>query len=213
MALTPINPPAGGAATAQTVAGTARDYISSGTCSGTAFTHEQRLTVAYTLTTRVDPNGAWLPGSNTVSGLSLTVYANVNGTRGDFSTSANVSGCTNAANMRQDQIFDISSTTTATAGALGTAGMITTASAGTFRRWANSSDVDFYDTGNFQRVWFPLEGMPAGFNNNADLSKVVLRQLISQILDGGLHYSNDGTAASVASVPTQTRFDRTLIRI
>ena len=213
MALTPINPPTGGATTAQTVAGTGREYISSGTCSGTAFTHEQRLTVAYTLTTRVDPNGAWLPGSNTVSGLSLAIYANANGTRADFSTSANASGCTNAANLRQDQIFDISSTTTATAGALGTAGMITTASAGMFRRWANSSDIDYYTAGNFQRVWFPLEGLPAGFNNNADLSKLVLRQLVYQILDGGLDFSNTGIAADKEKLPAQTNFDRTLIRI
>jgi len=213
MALSPINPPTGGAATAQTVQGTSRDYISSGICSGTAFTHEQRLTISYTMTTYPQNTGAWLPATAEVSGLKLQVYMNATGQRGDFSTSANVSGCTNAANMRQDQVFDISSTTTATAGALGTAGMITTASAGTFRRWAESSDIDFFEGRTYSRVWFPLDGLPQGFQDNVDLSTQILRQVIYQVLDGGLEYSPDGTQASVLTMPTNTHFDRSLIRI
>lgn len=213
MAFTPVNPPAGGAAAATTAQGTSRDYISSGICSGTAFTHEQRLTVAYTLTSRSNPDGAWLPGSATASGLSLTIYANANGTRGFFSTSANVSGCTNAANMRQDHIFDISSSTTATAGALGTAGWITTASAGTFRTWANSSDVEYNDSGNFIKVWFTTDGLPTSWNNNASMCKAVIRQIIYQVIDGGMEYSMDGTAAGSQLMPAQANFDRTLIRI
>jgi hypothetical protein len=213
MALTPITPPTGGAATAQTVQTTSRDYIASGSCSGTAFTHEQRLTISYTMTTYPQPTGAWLPATADVSGFSLQIYANATGQRGDFSTSASDgSGCANAANMRQDQVFDISSTSIAT-GALGTAGMITTASAGTFRRWALATDTDFFEGNTYSRVWFPLDGLPQGFQNNVDLSKQVLRQIIYQVLDGGLEYSPDGTQASVLQMPTNTYFDRSLLRI
>ena len=215
MALTPINPPVGGAATAQTVAGTSREYISSGTCSGTAFTHEQRLTISYTLTTAPRMTGSWLPATENVSGMSLTVYSNVIGQKGDFSTSASDgSGCANAANMRQDQVFDISSTTAGVAaGAFGDIGMITTASAGMFRRWAESTDVDFFEGKTYQRVWFPTDGLPTGFQRNADLSAQIMRQMIYQILDGGLEYSNDGTQAGVSQIPTDTYTDRTLLRL
>ena len=132
----------GGGTVTQDARGGGRMYISSGTCSGVAFTQEQRLTIGYELTTRSDPTGAWVPASQSVSGLLLTIYASTFGNRAEFSTSGNVSGCTNAANLRQLHQFDLSSTT-ATGGSLGTAGMVLTTSAGFTRKWAAAGDADY----------------------------------------------------------------------
>ena len=201
--------PGGGTATQDTRGG-GRNYISSGTCSGVAYTQEQRLTIGYELTTRSDPTGAWVPASQSVSGLLLTIYASTFGNRAEFSTSGNVSGCTNAANLRQLHHFDLSSTT-ATGGSLGTAGMVLTTSAGLSRKWAAAGDADYMNSMQYVNVWFPTKGLPSGWNNGSTMSQHVIKEVIYAVVKGGLEYSTDGTAGGKSNTGAMTNFDESLI--
>mgnify|MGYP003111230737 CR=1 FL=1 len=194
MTPTPISPPAGGGVV-PSVNPNGQPYIGSGICSGTAFTHNQTMSIYGQVTTKNDLDGAWLPGTTSTSGIKFSVYVYAVGDLHDFSTSAGVSGCANMANMRQMQEFVLSSTSNSTANIFGGGNFIvTTASSGEFRRWARGSDSEYQGHYAYGNAWFPTDQFPTGWNTNPDICLNVLRGLIQQILAGGVLYSNNATA-------------------
>ena len=159
--------------------GGSRNLVTSGNCSGTAYTHQQDLTVYYEITTVSQPAGTWLPTATSVSGLKLSVFGNTTDSLDWFSTSAtDGSGCANAANMRQGHNFSISSTTGSVG--MGTQGAIYTTSAGIERRWTQVGDTESSDNRIYLDAWYPLGGLAADWNNNDTLSAAVARAVIGK---------------------------------
>jgi len=201
MTPTPISPPAGGGVN-PSVNPNGNPYIGSGICSGTAFTHNQTLSIYYEVTTKNGLDGAWIPGATSSSGILFSVYGYASDSLDQFSTSGGASGCANAANSRQMQEFVLSSTENSTANVFGPGkGIVTTASAGMFRRWTQGGDAEQNYHYAYGFGWFPTDQFPADWNRNATWSLQVLRGLIQQILAGGVLYSNTRSAPPDSSPP------------
>jgi hypothetical protein len=213
MTPTPITPPAGGSITQQT-AGGMHPYITNGACSGTAIRHEQSLTIAYQLVSRTDQSNDWIPlSSNTASGLRLTIRGTSQDNLFDFQTSAAVgSTCDTAANARQTHEFILSSTDGA-AGTLGRFGVIYTASGGVTQRWATTSDFASFDTRQYLNGWISTDNMPAGWEDSQALSEDFVKELIARICNGGIEYSNDGSAAGMTLSDSWFGMDYSLMNL
>ena len=201
MTPTPISPPNGGTITQQTAGGMS-NYVVNGACSGTAFRHTQVLDLSYQRVNRVDASNDWIPlSSSTTSGLQITVRGVVNDELFDFQTSAQTgSTCSTAANARQAQEFILSSSTTS-AGGMGTAGVLYTASAGVTQRWAELGDTASFDTREYYNVWIDTSNMPTGWESNQAQSEALVKEIIARIVAGGLEFSNDGSAPSDVALP------------
>lgn len=182
-------------------AGGGQGYVNSGTCSGTAYTHTQDLIVFYSITTISEPSNAFPPTCSTVSALNLTVMGGGADTLAQFSTSSSsgLSGCAGAANAVQAHTMTLSSTDAAAG--MGTQGAIYTVSGGYRRRWTQTGDVAATDYRTYTNAMYLLPGLPTGWNNNADLSNNVARQVIRLICNGGMEYSPNGVAPPEVSDP------------
>jgi hypothetical protein len=180
-------------------AGGGQGYVNSGTCSGTAFTHTQDLIVFYQVTTINEPSNQFPPTCATVSALNLTVMGGGSDSLGQFSTSSAGSGCAGAANAVQAHTMVLSSTDAAAG--MGTQGAIYTTSGGYRRRWTQTGDVASTDYRTYTNALYLLPGLPTGWNNNADLSNNVARQVIRLICNGGMQYSPNGVAPPQVASP------------
>ena len=184
-------------------AGGGQGYIPSGSCSGTAYTHTQDLTIFYEIITVNRPSSAFPPGCTAVSALSLTVFGGGTNTLNQFSTSAvggsNSSGCAAAANAMQAHTMAVSSTSNSTG--MGSAGTIYTLSGGYSRRWSQIGDVDEQDFRWYTNALFPIDGLPLGWQNNLTLSNEIARSIVRQLCNGGLEYSMNGVAPPQTATP------------
>ena len=180
-------------------AGGGNQYQASGSCSGTAWTHTQDLTIFYEMVSIPQNAGTWLPSTTTVSALKLTVMGNAENSLGFFATSAvsGASGCATAANARQAHVLTLSSTDSSVA--LGVAGAIYTLSAGYERRWAIQGDGNDRDSRHYGNALFRVDGLPAYWNYNTTLSNQVARQIISRVCNGGIRYQNDGVSPPITA--------------
>jgi len=173
-------------------AGGGQPFVASGPCSGTAWTHTQDLTIFYQVVTIPQNAGTWLPTTNTVSALNLTVYGNGESALSFFSTSSvsGATGCATAADARQAQVLTLSSTNSTNG--MGSAGAIYTLSGGYERRWSQTGDSDQNDNRMYLNCLFPIDGVPENWQFDATLSNNIARQIISRVCNGGLKYQNDG---------------------
>jgi len=172
-------------------------FQSSGPCSGTTWTHTQDLTIFYEVVTYPRPTGGtWLPSTTDVSALKLTVMGNAGNSLDFFVTSSvsGASGCATAADARQAHVLALSSTTITTSNAMGGAGAIYTLSGGYERRWTQTGDVAQVDNRFYGEGLFEINGLPNNWIYDPTLSTQVARQIISRVCNGGIRYSNDGTA-------------------
>ncbi len=175
-------------------AGGGNQFQASGPCSGIAWTHTQDLFIGYEIVTIPQSAGTWFPSTTDVSALKLSVWGNAEDSLDFFATSSvsGASGCATAADARQAHILTLSSTNAAVG--MGTAGSIYTLSGGYERRWTRTGDVDKHQGRSYQNMLFPIDGLPTNWNNNNTLSNNVARQIIAQVVNGGLRWSEDGIA-------------------
>ena len=185
-------------------AGGGQQFQSSGPCSGTAFIHTQDLTIFYEIVTMPQNSGTWLPSTTDVSALKLTVMGNGEDSLSFFSTSA-VSGstgsgttqCATAADARQAHVLTLSSSDSAAG--MGGAGAIFTLSGGYERRWSQTGDTNLQDSRLYVNGLFEIDGLPTGWETNADLSNNVARQIIARVCNGGLRYQNNGISPPITA--------------
>ena len=185
-------------------AGGGQQFQASGPCSGSAFTHTQDLTIFYQIVTMPQQTGTWLPSTTDVSALKLTVMGNGEDSLAFFSTSA-VSGsvgsgttqCATAADARQAHVLTLSSTDSATG--MGNAGSIFTLSGGYERRWSQTGDANRQDSRMLINGLFEINGLPDGWQTNADLSNNIARQIVARVSNGGLRYQNEGVGNPVTA--------------
>lgn len=171
-------------------------FVSSGPCSGTAWTHHQDLTIFYEVVTFPQVTGAWLPASTETSALRITVYGNAETALNFFSTSAvtGTSACATAAEARQAHILAVSSTTAAVGAGMGNAGSIYTLSAGYERRWTHAGDATAKDGRVYVNGLFEIAGLPSGWRTNEILSNRVATAIIQRVCNGGIQHQNDGVS-------------------
>jgi len=182
-------------------AGGGQGYIPSGSCSGTAYTHTQDLTIFYEVVTVNRPSSTFPPGCTAVSAISLTVFGGGSNTLNQFSTSAlTTSACQGAANAMQAHTMAVSSTDTTYAGTMGAHGTIYTLSGGYTRRWTQIGDVADQDFRWYTNALFPIAGLPTGWAHNVTMSNSVARSIVRQLCQGGMEYSMTGVAPPQTSV-------------
>lgn len=194
----PIPPPApagqSAASTPFNQAGGGQGYMPEGSCAGQAFLHEQNLNVYYTVSTVSVPTGGWPTGCKSLSALVLHVNGVGEDSIIDFVTSASVqngvSSCSGAFNATQSHILAVSSTTSTTAGVMGTIGNIRTTSGGYTRRRARTGDVEGRDYRWMGQMIYLIEGLPNGWNHDVNMSGDVARGVVQAINAGGLQYWN-----------------------
>ena len=193
-------------------AGGGQPFVASGPCSGTVLVHTQDLMISYEITTMAQGGGTWLPTSTDVSALKLYVVGCADDSLSFFSTSS-VSGaqCAGAADARQAHVLTLSSTT-ATA-AMGTAGSIYTLSGGYERRWTRTGDAAEEQRFYGGNILFPIVGLPENWNYDSTLSNNIARQIVAQVVAGGLEYSADGTLANKTVMPQWDLMDFSLMDI
>jgi len=179
--------------------GGARPFVASGPASGIAWTHTQDLTIFYEIVSIPQNAGTWLPSTTNVSGLKLTVYGNAEDSLDFFSTSAvsGAGGYGTAADARQAQVLTLSSSTGSVG--FGTAGAIYTLSSGFERRWWQTGDSNQSDNRTYVNALFDINGLPDGWQINANLSNNVARQVIARVCNGGLRYQNDGVSPPITA--------------
>ena len=198
--ITPINP-------ASVANGAGDSYVASGLNRADVWEHSQTAGCYYKFTSRTDPNGSWLPGSTTTSGLELTMFGSVDQSIYPFAASGDASA---ASGLSARQLQQVSYSATVGSGGMGTEGMIYTVSAGVIRRLAIATDTEYHASWNTTSIWFPT-GDNTGFQTDATFAQSMVRNIISFIERGGLAYSPDGTASSVQSTTAQRYFDSSLL--
>lgn len=219
MAIIPVNPEAPAAVTTGGLgvpAGGGIGFVSSGTCSGTAFEHNQTLAIHYTWANASELDGAWLPGCNTVSGFKCQAAVGCYDMKYPFVTSGNANGtCSGAFNMlqRQEIVFSASVLWGGEAGGTGETGVIYTVSAGIQRMRARTSDIEQIDDRYYPNLWFPIFGGTAYLTNNTWAKQFFVRPIVVAMTTGGLEYNPTGNSQNTQITGSMPLLDQSLIYI
>ena len=198
--ITAINP-------TSVIQGSGDPFVASGLNKADVWEHTQECGFYYKFTSRTDPNGSWLPGSTTTSGLELTMFGSVTETLLPFAASGAASAVSGFA---AKQLQQVSYSATVGSGGMGTEGMVYTTSAGMYRRLAVATDRDSHSSWNVASVWFPT-GNNTGFQTDATFAQSMIRNILSYVRKGGLDYSHDGTAKGIMMLMPQMSFEFSLI--
>lgn len=213
MAPTPITPPGGGAVTPAALPG--QVYVGSGTCSGVAFTHQQSLYMSYMVSSEATLTPDWLPQEGRkVFGLGCFVHVSYTDSIDQFSTSANDgSSCSNAANVRDLHVLDLSAFEHTGEG-MGLSGMITTSANGFERRWTEPGDVAEHFSMYMRDAWFPLDQFTYDqMQTNNAVASALIRSMAEQIAAGGVLYEPARTGSDPQVSPPIPKFNTNLLYI
>jgi hypothetical protein len=187
--------------------GSGDPFVASGLNKADVWEHTQECGFYYKFTSRTDPDGSWLPGSITTSGLELTMFGAVSETLYPMAASGEASA---VSGLAARQLQQVSYSATVGSGGMGTEGMVYTTSAGMYRRLAVATDGEYHSSWNVGSVWFPT-GNNTGFQTDATFAQSMVRNILAFVQRGGLSYSPDGTVRGVTYTTPQKAFDPSLL--